>query len=313
MSGPRDPRLLVVALGGGALEAAGSPARPAEWLRCLGRTLPPLVDLIAAGFRLVVTHAGAPAVADLLGRPVPPAPPLSLDACGAGSEGALGYAIAQVLDNLCRARGLETPVAAVATRVLVDGAEAASEGPGTPVGPAYAPAEARRLRREHGWTLVEEPGRGYRRLVPRARPRRVLETEALRRLVAAGVLPVVGAGGVPVVETAVGYQGVEVRVEPDYTAALLGTALTADRTLFLTGAERVMVGWGTPRAIAVERIAAREARALLAAGEFPRAGIGAKLEAALEFVGAGGREAVITSVAHARAALDGRAGTRVVA
>jgi carbamate kinase len=317
VTAPRDPRLLVVALGGRALAGPGEAAAPADWFRGLGRSLPPLVDLVAAGFRLVLTHGAGPQVEDellrmeLARRAVPA---LTLDLCGAGVQGSLGYAIQQVLGNLCHARGVDVVVAAIVTRVLVDADDPAFAAPSAPVGPSYPAAQARRLERELGWRLVEDGARGHRRVVPAPRPRRVLEADVVRRLADAGVVPVAaGGGGVAVVRTAVGYEGVEAVIEKDLTAAALATAVGADRILFLTGVSRAAVGHGTPRAIEIERLTAAEARALLSAGEFPPGSMGVKVEAALEFLAAGGREALITSLADVRAALAGRAGTRVVA
>jgi carbamate kinase len=313
---PRDPRLLVVAIGGNALQGPGGLATPEEWFRGLGQSLPPLVDLAAAGFRLVLTHGNGPQVGDELLRMElarKTVPPLSLDLCGAETQGSLGYAIQQVFGNLCRARGVDVPIAAVVTRVLVDAADPAFERPTKPIGPFYSASQARRLERDQGWTLVEDAGRGHRRVVPSPRPRRVLEADVVRRLVDAAVVAIAaGGGGIPVIDTATGYRGVEAVVEKDFTTALLATALAADRVVFLTGVDHVMVGYGTPRAIGIERLRVDEARALLAAGEFPPGSMGPKVEAAVEFVEAGGREAIITSLADVRGALDGRTGTRVV-
>jgi carbamate kinase len=316
VTGPRDPRLLVVAIGGNALQGPGRLATPVEWFRALGESLPPLVDLAVAGFRLVLTHGNGPQVGDELLRMElarKTVPPLSLDLCGAETQGSLGYAIEQVFGNLCRTRGVDVPIVALVTRVLVDGGDPAFERPTKPVGPFYTAAQARRLEREQGWTLVDDAGRGHRRVVPSPRPRQVLEAAVVRRLVEAGVVAIAGGGGgVPVIDTATGYLGVEAVVEKDFTTALLATALAADRVVFLTGVDQVQVGYGTPRAIGIERVHAAEARALLAAGEFPPGSMGPKVEAAIEFVEAGGREAIITALADVRSALDGRRGTRVV-
>jgi carbamate kinase len=143
-------------------------------------------------------------------------------------------------------------------------------------------------------------------------PREILDAAAIRRLVEAGIVVVAaGGGGVPVASTPLGHRGLEVLLEEDATAALLGTAIGADRLTFVTDVDHVEVGHGT-RSIGIERLSIADARALLAAGEFPPASMGPKIEAAIEFVGAGGREAVITSLPRLRAALDGRAGTRIV-
>jgi carbamate kinase len=315
MSQPRDPRLLVVALGGKALRVAGGPAGPEAWLRALGRSLTPLADVVGAGFRLVLTH-GDGLAGDELVRVEPgrrAIPPPTLDLRRAEAQGAAGYTIQQVLGNLCRNRNIEVPIAVVVTRVRVDTDDPAFGRPTRPVGPRYSAAQARRLGRERGWTFVGSTTRGHRRVVPSPRPRCVLEVEAIRRLSNAGVITLAaGGGGVPVVETALGHRGVEAVLQEDATAALLATALAADRLIFLTGVDRVEVGHRTPRAIEIERLSVADARALLSAGEFPPGSMGPKIEAAIEFVEAGGCEAIITSLPSARAALDGRAGTRVV-
>jgi carbamate kinase len=311
----RDPRLLVVALGGRALRAAGHRAvGPGAWLGALERCLPPLADVAVAGFRLVVAHDGESP--EDRGRRADGSrradPPLSLDVRGAQVQGALGYAIQQALANLCRRRGVDVPIAAVVTRVGVDADDPAFGRPSRPVGPAYSATQARRLERERGWSFAGSAARGHRRVVPVPRPRRLLDADALRRLSSTGVLVAAGAGRVPTIETPDGHRGVEAILQPDTTAALLGTALGADRLVFLTGVDRVEVAHRTPRAIAVERLSVAEARAFLMASEFPSGSMGPKIEAAIDFVQSGGREAIITSLSSLVAALDGREGTRIV-
>src|SRR5262245_28863283 len=182
---PRDPRLLVVGIGGNALREPGGMAKPDEWFRTLGQSLPPLVDLRAAGYRLVLTHGNGPQVGDELLRmelAQKSVPPLSLDLCGAETQGSLGYAIQQVFGNLCRARGLDVPVATLVTRVVVDPDDPAFRRPTKPIGPFYTAAKARVLGKKKGWTLAPDARRGYRRVVPSPRPLRVLEAEMVRRL-----------------------------------------------------------------------------------------------------------------------------------
>ena len=223
-----------------------------------------------------------------------------------------GYGVQQALANLCRARGDEVPVAVVLTRVVVAADDPAFARPTRAVGPSYSVATARRLARDLGWTFAGN-GASRRRVVPVPQPRRIPEAGVIRRCADAGALTIAAAGGgVPVVETPEGYRGVEAVLEAEATAGLLGTAVAADRLVFLTGVDRVEVGHRTARAIGVEHLSLAEARALLAAREFPAASIGPKVQAAVDFVAAGGREAIITSPSALRAALDGRAGTRVV-
>ena len=313
MTPPRDPRLLVVALGSRALRHATD--TPDDWVDALEPRLGPLAELIAAGFRLVVTHGARPEIAealhrvDLARRAVPPLP---LDRTIAAAQGMLGYAIQQALANLCRARGLATPVVALVTRAVV---EAFDTGPGplVAVGPPYPLTRARQLARASGGAIVEEDGLG-RRAAPARRPLSFLETPVIAALAAASIVPVAaGMGGVPVVVDGHGHRGVEAVVDPDLGAAVLATELRADRLLFLTGVEQAMVGFGTPRAIGIADLTLGDARALLDAGELAPATIGAKVAAGLDFVEAGGREAIITAPAFLRAALGGHAGTRITA
>ena len=239
-------------------------------------------------------------------------PALTLDLCVAETQGSMGFAIQQVLGNLLRRRGLPDRVAALVCQVVVDPADPAFARPTKPIGTFYREAQAARLAKESGWQVVEDAGRGWRRVVPSPRPVRVVEAPLVRALVDAGAIPVaVGGGGIPVVETPGGLRGVEAVIEKDLASVVLAQALGADAVLFLTGVERVAVGWGTPRQRFLSRLTIREAQQLLAAGEFPPGSMGPKVEAAAEFVEAGGR-AVITSLDRVAEAVAGRAGTAIV-
>jgi len=272
------------------------------------------VDVAMAGFRIVLVHGAAPPdeTASRIRSPRPPTPPLALDRRVAEIQGGVGYAIQQALGNLGRARGIDISAAVIVTRVEVASDDPAFTGPTRPIGPSYSAAQARRLAREHGWAFLGR-ATARRRVVPSPRPRRILEADVIRRLTDTGMITVAaGAGGVPVIATAEGYRGVDAVLEEDATAGVLATAVAADRLVFLTGVDHVEVGHRTDRAIRVERLSRIEALALVKAREFPSGSIGSKIEAAAEFVDAGGREAIITSLTALRAALDGRAGTRVV-
>ena len=310
----RDPRLLVAALGGLALHDGGRPAERAARLRALERDLSPLVDAAVAGFRIVLVP-GTRAPQESAPRSRAPrvvAPPLALDRRAAETQGATGYLVQQALGNIGQARGAEVSAAVIVTRVEVAPDDPAFTRPTRPVGPAYPAAQARGLAREHGWTFLG-PASARRRGVPSPRPCRILEAEAIRRLADGGTIAIAAAGsGVPVIATAQGHRGIDAMLGEDATAGLLATAVGADRLVFLTGVDHVEVGHRTDRAIRVERLSRLEALALVRARAFAPGSIGAKIEAAAEFVDAGGREAIITSLASLRAALDGHAGTRVV-
>jgi carbamate kinase len=305
--------LIVAAIGGNALKADDGVGAPSEWFDALAHALPPLLDLLAQGHGLVLTHGNGPQVGEEMlrmeiSKPIMPA--LSLDLCVAETEGSLGYAIQQVLGNLLRARGHEATVAAIVTQVVVDADDPAFRRPTKPIGVFYTKAQAQRMAREHGWSVVEDAGRGWRRVVPSPRPRRVLEAPLIQLLVASGMIPVAaGGGGIPVVESAEGVRGVEAVIEKDLATAVLAHDLGAERVFFLTGVERVAVGWGTPAQRSLDRLTVPEARELLAAGEFPPGSMGPKVEAAVEFVIRGGAAAVITSLDRLADAAAGRAGT----
>lgn len=306
----------MAAIGGNALKSEDGVGAPTEWFDALRRTLPPLLDLVAGGHRLVLSHGNGPQVGEEMlrmeiSKPVMPA--LTLDLCVAETEGSLGYAIQQVLGNLLRERGLLARVASIVTQVLVDPGDPAFTRPTKPIGNFYTKAQAARMAREHGWSVVDDAGRGWRRVVPSPRPVRVLEAPVIRTLVEAGIVPIaVGGGGVPVIETPKGLQGVEAVIEKDLASVALAAELGADRVFFLTGVDRVAVDWGKPGQRSLDRLTVSEARALLAAGEFAPGSMGPKVEAAVLFVERSGSVAVITSLDRVTEAAQGRAGTQVV-
>lgn len=307
-------RLVVVAVGGHALVSRNGAA---GWIESLERNLPPIVDLVRQGHRLVLTHGNGPQVGEELLRMElarQEVGALSLDLCVAETQGSIGYAIQQALSNLLGRARLEAPVASLVTRVVVDAGDPAFRNPTKPVGPSYGEAEAVGLARARGWTVVHDVGRGYRRAVPSPRPRDVVEVDVVRRLVGAGVVPVAcGGGGIPVVSTPLGFRGVEAVVDKDLASAVLADRLGADVLLNLTAVDGVALEFGTPGVRWLDELTVARARAGLASGEFPPGSMGPKVEAAVRFLeGDPGRLAVIAALDRAGAALEGRAGTRIV-
>ena len=308
--------VIVAAIGGNALLTAEGTGSPSEWFDALTTALPPVVDLLAAGHHLVLTHGNGPQVGEEMlrmeiAKPVMPA--LTLDLCVAETEGSLGYAIQQVLANLLARRGLDTTVASVITQVVVDERDPAFTHPSKPIGPFYTKAQAARMAHDHGWHIVEDSGRGWRRVVASPRPLRIVETRLIRTLVDAGMIPIaVGGGGIPVVESPAGYRGIEAVIEKDLATAVLARDLEAHLAFFLTGVERVAVAFGKPEQRFLDRLTVAEARRLLAAGEFPAGSMGPKVEAAIQFLEMGGSRAVITSLDRLGPAAAGTAGTQIV-
>jgi carbamate kinase len=318
---PTTPRTAVVAVGGNALLEGGGPATIAEQFDAARRLAPYLCRLVADGWRIVLTHGNGPQVgfimrrSDLVADIDPALPQLDLDMAVADSQGSLGYILGATLRGELRAAGLRHEVVAMLTHTVVNPEDPAFGAPTKPIGGFYEEAVARRLAEANGWAVAEDSGRGWRRLVASPRPVRILEQDAIETLVDAGFLVVAaGGGGIPVVERPDGrLEGVEAVIDKDFASALLARSVGADLLCITTGVDRVAIDFGTPQQRALDVVGIDEARRHLADGQFPAGSMGPKIEAALAFLEAGGDEVVITSPERLADALDGTAGTRIVA
>jgi len=306
---------IVVALGGNALSPAISSGSAEEIRAALVRTSDVLVELIARDVSLVVTHGNGPQIGRILLQQeaaAPQLPPMPMDVCGAESQGQLGYLLAQALDSALRRRGLPQRVLCLVTQVIVDGRDPAFRRPTKPVGPHYDETTAAAIAAQSGHIFQPLSAGRWRRVVASPRPHGLVEAPALPSLLESGhVLVAAGGGGVPVVEDGKTIRGVEAVVDKDRTAALLATLVEADLLLILTEVARVQTGYGTPAARELTSLTVTQARALLAAGEFPEGSMGPKVEACCDFVAAGGGRAVIGALSEASAAVFDSAGTRI--
>ena len=306
--------VVVVAFGGNALWPRDSRGETAEQLARARRACAPLVDRLRAGARLVIVYGNGPQVgAELLRheaarRDVAPAP---LDACVAATQGSMGYMLELALRAEVERAGVDVPVTSIATLVRVDTADRAFATPDKPVGPFYDATTAARLR-DRGWTLVEQPGGGFRRVVPSPRPLELVDAAAIHALLAAGhVVLAGGGGGIPVARGAGGaLVGVEAVIDKDHTAALLGRVVAARELYDLTTVDYVYRSYGRPDAVPMPALTTAEARRLAVAGEFPAGSMGPKIEAALAFLETGER-VLITALPRLADALAGRCGTWV--
>ncbi|HVN62752.1 MAG TPA: carbamate kinase [Gaiellaceae bacterium] len=296
---------IVAALGGNALLRRGEPPEEATQRRHVTEAVRALAEL-AETHELVVTHGNGPQVGLLAlqaaaYRGVPPYP---LDVLGAESEGMIGYLLEQALRNELPGR----PVATLLTQIVVDPEDQAFARPSKPIGPVYAEADARRLAAERGWTIAPD-GDSFRRVVASPEPLQVVELEAIRLLVAAGVLVIcAGGGGIPVVVDDDGaLYGVEAVIDKDLSAALLALLLEADALLMLTDVPAVERDRGTPEAAPIGQATPAELRTLA----FASGSMAPKVEAACRFVEAGGRVAAIGALEDAAAIVRGEAGTVV--
>lgn len=310
------PRTALVAIGGNSLIRAGEKGTVEEQLANTRRTARAIAGLIEDGFRLVLTHGNGPQVGAALLRSERASDQVygqSLDVCDATTQGEIGYLLQQSLHNELAAAGLEIPVATVLTQVVVDGDDPAMRHPTKPIGPFYSRADAEERARSLGWQVVEDAARGYRRVVPSPEPIEVIEEDVIRDLLDRGVLVIAaGGGGIPVVRTPAGLRGVEAVIDKDRVSALLASRLGVDCFMISTDADRVCLDYRKPTQRAIARATSAEMAGHLAAGQFPPGNMGPKVESALRFLDRGGREVVITSYDHLRAAAHGDAGTHIV-
>jgi carbamate kinase len=275
--------------------------------------------MVATGWGVVVTHGNGPQVGFILLRSesVPdelPVPRLNLEMSVADSQGGIGHILGQALLNELAARGLPDRVACVLSHVVVDPDDPAFKQPTKPIGPFYTRDESEQRAARNGWTMIEDSGRGYRRVVASPEPLRIVENESIRALVDAGYVVIcVGGGGIAVVETAPGqYRGVEAVIDKDRASALLAASLDIPLLVLSTGVERVAVHFRQPDERWVDRMAVDEARTYLEAGEFPKGSMGPKVEAAIQFLERGGEEVLITTPAALERAIGGETGTRIL-
>jgi carbamate kinase len=311
-------RRAVVAIGGNALILDGQQGTIAEQYANAIEMARHIATLVADGWGIVLTHGNGPQVGFILLRSElvgdsAPVPQLSLEMSSADSQGGIGHILAMALLNELARRHLPDRVAYVLTHTVVDPADAAFADPTKPIGPFYTAGQAATKRRRNGWQMVEDSGRGYRRVVASPLPLRIVESAQIRTLVDAGfVVVAVGGGGIPVVETDAGYQGVEAVIDKDRASALLASSLDVPLLVLSTGVERVAWHFRQPDERLIDSMTATEALGYLADGEFPKGSMGPKVEAAVDFLARGGREVVITTPAALERAIAGSTGTRIV-
>jgi carbamate kinase len=316
---PIDPARypkLVLALGGNALIRPGEAGTLEELRGRISQAMTPTADLVTAGFASVITHGNGPMVGHLLlqmecARAT--TPPMPLFMCDADTEGSLGYLIQQCLVNELHRRGRERGVVTVVTQVEVSPDDPAFGAPDKPIGPFYPADEAARLQTERGWQLLEDAGRGWRRVVPSPRPLSIIEQDIISYLLRGGIIVIAaGGGGVPVIRRPNGdLMGVEAVIDKDRASAVLAREIGADVLIFLTAVEYAYADYGRPGQRPLERLNSSEAFKYLEGGHFPPGSMGPKVESALDFLSQGGRRVLITQPESLPAALQGRTGTHI--
>lgn len=307
----------VIAVGGNSLILDKHHQSVADQYKAVERTMGHVASMIEKGYEVVITHGNGPQVGFILLRSeiakdkihrVP------LDSCGADTQGAIGYNFQMALDNEFRRRGVKKTVATVVTQVVVDKKDPAFQRPSKPIGPFYSKEDAEEGRAVEGWDIVEDAGRGWRRVVASPLPKEIVEFNAIKTLVDNGVVVIaVGGGGIPVTKDESGdLHGAAAVIDKDFASGLLAKKLGADLFIISTAVEGVALNFGTPEEKAVDKMTVADARQYMDEGHFKPGSMLPKIQAAIEFLESGGKEVLITDPDHLEDALDGKTGTRIV-
>ena len=306
---------IVVALGGNALGNT-----PEQQLELVKGTAKPIVDLVEKGYDVVIGHGNGPQVGminlamEFSANKGGNTPYMPFPECGAMTQGYIGYHLQQAIQDELKARGIKKGCATVVTQVVVDESDPGFQNPTKPVGSFYTKEEADAIAAEKGFTFVEDSGRGYRRVVPSPIPKRIVEIETVEQLVSAGVIVItVGGGGIPVVETESGLKGVAAVIDKDRASSLLARDVKADQLIILTAVDRVCVNFNKPDQRELPSMTLAEAEEYIQQGQFAPGSMLPKVQSCMEFVASNthGGTALITSLARAAEALDGKTGTVV--
>jgi carbamate kinase len=313
-------KLAVIAVGGNSLIKDDKNVTVEEQQEALRETSHHIADMIEAGWDLAIGHGNGPQVGFILRRSeiaakVEGMHEVPLDVCGADSQGAIGYEFQQALQNEYQRRGINKLATTVITQMLVDQKDAAFQKPTKPIGSFMDEAEARRREREMGWSVVEDAGRGWRRVVPSPMPKKILELEPVKLLLNSGVTVItVGGGGIPVIDTGAGqYEGTAAVIDKDFASSLLAQEIGAELFLIATAVEKVAINFGKPDQKWLDKMTLAEAKQYLAEGtHFAKGSMAPKIQAIIWFLENGGKQALITNPENIGRALKGETGTWIV-
>jgi carbamate kinase len=311
------PRL-VIAIGGNSLIPDADHKSVQDQYLAAAETDEHIASLVEQGWDVAISHGNGPQVGFILRRSEMASSELHevpLDYCGADTQGAIGYMLQQNLVNDFRQRGIDKSVVTVVTQVEVDANDPAFAAPSKPIGSFMDEAEAMRRRDQEGWDVKEDSGRGWRRVVASPAPMRIVELDVIRQLLDAGVVTIaVGGGGIPVVANESGdLQGIAAVIDKDLASALLAGQVDADLLLISTAVEKVALNFGTPEQTWVDTFTLDEVKQYLEeGGHFAEGSMAPKMRAVVQFLEAGGKEALITNPQNLERAMAGETGTRIV-
>jgi len=311
--------LAVVAIGGNSLIKDKQHQTVQDQYLAVKETSHHIADMIEQGWDVAIGHGNGPQVGFILRRSeiaakVAGMHEVPLDACGADSQGAIGYALQQNLANEFKQRGMQKRAATVITQVVVDTSDQAFQNPTKPIGGFMEEAEAKDRASKEGWTVVDDAGRGWRRVVPSPLPQEIVELEAVRELINAGIITItVGGGGIPVVRNEEGdLQGVAAVIDKDYASSLLARSINANLLLISTAVEQVYLNFNKPDQRVIDVMTVAEAKQYMEEGHFAKGSMLPKIQAIILFLEGGGKEAIITNPENIARALRGETGTRII-
>ena len=310
-------KIIVIALGGNALIQEGERGTIAEQFANTRKSIEGIVYCIKEGYEVVITHGNGPQVGNMLlmvelsrGK----VPELPLGVCVADTEGAIGYMIQQTLVNRLQKEQIKKCVVTILTQVIVDKDDYAFKNPTKPIGSFYNESDAKKLREEKGWKMVEDSHRGYRRVVASPKPIKIVEDESVKRLMESGEIVIAaGGGGIPVILKEDGIlEGVDVVIDKDLASCVLALNVKADYLMMLTGVDKAYLNFAEPGQTPLDTITIKEAERFLGEGHFPQGSMGPKIQAAVNFIKGGGECAFITAIDKVKDSLAGVSGTRIV-
>ncbi len=309
-------KIALIAFGGNAILPGTQRGLQTEQMNNAKKAASLMIHIIKKGYDLIIVHGNGPQVGNLLIQMEEASnkiPPFSLEVCDAMTEGSMGFMLEKAVINELRRNSLDKEVATLITQVVVDRDDPAFENPSKPIGPFYTKYRARMLIREKKWKMIEDSGRGYRKVVPSPRPIDIVPKRIIRDLIHSGKIVITsGGGGIPVIINTRGFfEGVEAVIDKDYAASLIAREANAELFIILTNVERVYLNYGSPDEKPIPVMTVDQANKYLSQGQFPAGSMGPKIKAAIEYIQAGGKEMLITSANHLKASLINRSGTKI--
>jgi len=309
-------KIALIAFGGNAILSENEKGLQSEQIKNARKAARLMIHIIKKGYDLIIVHGNGPQVGNLLiqmEESINKIPPFSLDICDAMTEGSMGFMLETAIINELRKNSLDKEISTIITQIIVDREDPDFENPTKPIGPFYSKYRAHMLAREKKWKMIEDSGRGYRKVVPSPKPIDIVPKRIIRDLVHSGKIVIAaGGGGIPVIINGRGFfEGVEAVIDKDFASSLLAREVKAELFIILTNVPFVYLDYGTDKETAINQMPVQEAISFQHQGQFPPGSMGPKIQAAIEYIQNGGKEVIITSANNLKAALINRSGTKI--